>query len=362
MTLEKITTPAGYCRFFKISARIYKKYSAHRSTEEDICRMLVFGRSAYFSHASIVNYLLVKNGQDVARFSLLHDRNLPSCVQAAFVEFLPEVENIRDWIRQTAVIQYPGISKIVIGLNAHLNYGAGFLMSDFDKPPVFGLPYTAPYYPKAFQGMTAHRMVSFRFPVDIFMSDRFAFFKTRLDPAISTRYLDMKQLKRDTSIYTYLNNACFNEHPFWAQRASQEDYELFKPFRFLLDETNLIFAFEGDKPVGFLLWYPDFNELVKGEKKIGLLELLHFRVLNPIKTIRFTEVAILPEYSNRPVVLAMIMAMLEPVRRGGYTSIEGGFIFEENQGSMNMAIRFISRAAGKKIEQKRHYALFEEHL
>jgi ribosomal protein S18 acetylase RimI-like enzyme len=81
---------------------------------------------------------------------------------------------------------------------------------------------------------------------------------------------------------------------------------LFKPFRFLLDNENLIIAEIDGKPVGFFLWYPDFNELVASQRDLNVLDVIKYRLGKPIDTFRFTEIGILPEYQGSPVALALI--------------------------------------------------------
>jgi hypothetical protein len=179
---------------------------------------------------------------------------------------------------------------------------------------------------------------------------------------ITVRKLNKRKLRQDTEIYTYLNNACFPDHPFWAERAVQEDYELFHPFRFFIKEENLLFAEKDGKPIGFFLWYPDFNQLLKGHQNLGLKQLLLSYLSCPIDTFRFTEIAVLPEYKNSHAVQAMILCAIPYIERSGIKYGEGGFIFEQNINSMVMTRRFLERATGNKIEPYRHYALFETTL
>jgi hypothetical protein len=174
--------------------------------------------------------------------------------------------------------------------------------------------------------------------------------------------MNKKKLRQETEIYTYLNNACFPEHPFWADRDVEEDFELFYPFRFLIKEENLLFAEIDGEPIGFFLWYPDFNQLVKRDQHLGLRHVLRYHFSDPINTFRFTEIAVLPRFKVSAAVLAMILYATPYVKKLGYTYGEGGFIFEENRKSISMTLRFLERAIGKKLETYRRYAVFEGEL
>ena len=205
-------------------------------------------------------------------------------------------------------------------------------------------------------------MVSYRFQTEPFfeyhkkMSNKLDF------NGITVRNMNKKKLRQEVETYTYLNNACFPGHPYWSDRDVEEDFELFYPFRFLIKEENLVFAELHGKPIGFLLWYPDFNQLVKGNQHLGLRHVLRYHFADPINTFRFTEIAVLPQYKISPAVQAMILHFTPFVKKLGYTYGEGGFIFEENRNSITMTRRFLERATGEKMEPYRYYAVFETEL
>jgi hypothetical protein len=307
-------------------------------------------------------YLIQEGDLTRGRFALIQDRNLPDYVQVSFFEALPGLNDIAGLISELARVRFPDCRKMVVGLNGHLNYGAGFLINTFDEAPVFGLPYNPEYYQDYFGALKSRTMVSFRFPTEPFFD-----YHRRMGPqpdlkGISVRKLNKKKLRRETEIYTSLNNACFGEHPYWAHRDVKEDFELFYPFRFLIREENLLFAERDGETIGFFLWYPDFNELVSGHRHLGLSHVLRYRYANPVQSFRFTEIAVLPGYLNSHAVQAMILHAVPYIRKQGITSGEGGFIFEENRSSMLMTRRFLERTTGGSLNPHRKYAVFETEL
>jgi GNAT superfamily N-acetyltransferase len=166
-------------------------------------------------------------------------------------------------------------------------------------------------------------------------------------------------LRRDMEHYTRLNNASFGGHPLWNDRTAEEDFELFHPFRHLMDKENLVLAEHEGRPVAFFLWYPDFNGLVDGPGDLGLLDWLKFRMGRRPDTFRFTQIGIHPDHRRRPLTLAMIRKAIPATARAGYDFCEGGFIFEENRLSMVMVKRILRRAFGREVEPYRRYAVFE---
>jgi len=362
MILKEVHTRRDYRAFYKITEEIYKANTFYRASESDITRLLVEGPSAFHQHATIHSFLVLSEDKLVGRFSLIHDQKLPGYAQVSFFEAQPGLHELGNLILEEAHTLFSDCKKIVIGLNGHLNYGAGILTSNFTEAPVFGLPYNPEYYQYYFPDFRRIPLVSYRFPIEPFieyhrrMGDKPDF------KGITVRKLNKKKLRQETEIYTYLNNACFPGHPFWAERNVREDYELFYPFRFLIKEENLLFAEKEGKPIGFFLWYPDFNQLLKGQQQLGLKQVLRHHFSHHVDTFRFTEIAVLPEFKNSHAVQAMILRAIPFIGKSGIKFGEGGFIFEENTNSIVMTRRFLERATGIKMEAYRHYALFETDL
>jgi len=359
MKIRKVNTKKDLKDFCEISKKIYKDMPCFRSTEDEVMYLLIKGPSAFHKHASVRSYIALEEDEPVARFSLIRDSKLPDYVQISFFEALPGLPELINTIINEIRISFPGSKKIIFGLNGHLNYGAGILLNRFDKAPVFGLPYTPEYYQDYFKDFNKRTLVSYRFPTEPFFNYQKRL-KDKLDfKGITVRTMNKKRLRREVEIYTYLNNTCFPGHPYWADRDVEEDYELFHPFRFLIKEENLLFAERAGEPIGFFLWYPDFNQLVKGDQRLGIRHVLQYHFANPIDTFRFTEIAVLPKYKVSPTVQAMILHATPYIKKSGYKYGEGGYIFEENKASIAMTMRFLARATGQKFEPYRRYAVFE---
>ena len=362
MKISPVNTAKDLHSFFALTKEVYKDNPCHRATEESLIRMLVKGPTVFHNHASVKAYFITKDGKAVGRFALVYDRKLPDYMQIAFFEALPGLPDLAELILSQARKSREECSKFVIGLNGHLNYSAGFLLNHFDEVPVFGLPYTPAYYPDYFSQFTLRSMLSYRFPSQPFFDFMQGMEKSLDLGGITVRPLNKKKFKAEIGIYTALNNACFRQHPFWSDRTVEEDFELFQPFRPLLREDYFLFAEYEGKPIGFLLWYPDFNELVKARQQLNPLHILRHRLRDPITTFRFTQIAVLPQYRISKATLALILHMIPPIKKAGYRFGEGGFIFEDNSSSLNMTAKFLQRATGNTMEPHRRYGIFEGEL
>ncbi len=349
----------GLRAFHRIGRRVYRDLPLHRSTEDDVTRMLVEGPTAFHEHARVLPFLMLRGRRCVGRFALVHDERLPDVVQVAFYEALPGLDGVLDAIALKARASFPGVPRLVVGLNGHLNYGCGLLASRFDAPPLFGLPYTPPYYLDTFAALPARTMSSFRFPSEDFFALRRALLPT-FDPGpVRVRWMDRAQFDREVDIYTDLNNACFQRHPYWADRTAAEDRELFAPFRALLRDEHVLIAEVDGRPVGFLLWYPDFNQLTSRDRELGARHVARYRLRDPIDTARLTEIAVRPDCRDRRIDLALILEMIAGVERAGYRTTEGGFIFDENRRSIALTLRYIQRATGRRPRPYRRFCVFD---
>jgi len=362
-----VHTKADFSRFYKLGSDLYNDNPYYRSSEDDIMRLIVEGPSHFYSHAIVSPIIVFHNDEPVSRFAYVLDNRLPEYVQVAFFEAKQGQKDLVARIIAEAKKRFPKKLKICFGLNGHLNYGAGILLNNFQKIPVFGLPYTLEYYKEYFVKLDARKIVSFRFPAEI--TERYNKLSQRMksNERITIKKLDKSNLEEYSKVYTELNNTCFTEHPFWAKRDTQEDLELFDSFKYLLKDDHLIFAEYDGKPIGFLLWFPDFNQLLKKNRELKAnskmsLDVIRSKYFNSIDTFRFTEIAVHSSFRKKGVEMALINQMIDDVVSSGYKYGVGGFIFEENFDSINMAIKYIERITGNKVEPDSEYAVFETNL
>lgn len=362
MKVQLLEGSSGYRTFEKVSAEVYSGNRFFKGTDASIEKMLLCSGSAFASHSSKMMFVVQNENGNVARFALIHDYRLADYIQVSFFEAKEGLVDMFPLIKSTILRHFPKCSKVVIGLNGHLNYGAGILLNRFDETPVFGLPYNPEYYADYFKELKSRKMFTFRFSLDTYANWAHSYSAERELKGLSVRFMDKSKIEAESEIYTRLNNLAFTKHPYWANRDTEEDLELFKPFRFLLDNENLIIAEVKGRPVGFFLWYPDFNKLVPSQRDLNVFDVVKYRLGRTIDTIRFTEIGIIPEYQGSTVALALISKALPVLIKKGYKYCEGGFIFEENQSSMAFVQRILTRCFGSKPEVYRQFAVFETTL
>jgi len=362
MKVELLEGASAYNIFSEVRESVYKEDIYYRCTEKEIEELLLNSKGSFHSHAAIKMFVLRDGNNLVARFALIHDLRLPEYVQVSFFEAQKGLGEIFPLIKQEIIKHFPECPKVVVGLNGHLNYGAGILLNHFDRVPMYGLPYNPEYYKNYFKNLRCRKMFTFRFEMEGYINWSKNYSRNRVIEGLNIRHMNKQNFKKDIALYTQFNNLSFQKHTYWADRDAEEDIELFYPLRHWLKKENLIFAEVNDKPAGFFLWLPDFNQLLTSQRHLNLWGLMKFRFKNTIDTYRFTEIGIIPKFLKSNIGLAMIDKALPTMIEQGYKYCEGGYIFEENRASMTFVFRTIERSFGMKAEPYRQFATFEAEL
>jgi hypothetical protein len=115
-----------------------------------------------------------------------------------------------------------------------------------------------------------------------------------------------------------------------------------KPY---LDHDLAYIARAGNKPIGFLIGFPDYHQVIK--KLNGNLSLLstlkYLWYRNKIDGMRVYFQMVIPEYQNKAVVEAMYWYLFQAVKAKKYSFIEGSLIRDDNEKSKIC----IEKAGGK---------------
>ncbi len=127
---------------------------------------------------------------------------------------------------------------------------------------------------------------------------------------------------------------------------------MFRSYRSLISGQNLLMLEKEGAPVGYLLWFPDFNQLLRPGAIFGPDICRKNRLYGrSIDKIIVSEIGVLPEYQGSGAVLALINKCIQ-LARGSYDWCETGWILDSNIKSKGFGIRW----AGAEYK---HYKVFE---
>ncbi len=330
--------------YIDFSKLVYKDNAHCRDASSMTLKQILSGR-AKICESAMIKPVMVKeeiNGKEypvAACIFCIVDR-MDDVLQITFFEALEHKQEAVDMMLEYAkdYAHIHNMREIIIGLNIHVNYGLGLLSSHFDVNQSLGSSYNPPYYIDYFTKNDIEQinlvsylrdMTDFEFPIAERLSNR-------MTKGFTVREADFKNLEKEAEIYTYINNEAFKDHKFYYRRRVGEDLELFREYKLLLKPENLLFLECENKPVGFMLWYPDFNQLVHSGHSIGVSTVLKSHLhLGHIDKFKISEIGILPEYQKTGGIFALFQRCYN-LTKGKYKYCESGWILEENRLSWSL--------------------------
>ncbi|OEF98365.1 hypothetical protein [Desulfuribacillus alkaliarsenatis] len=331
-------------QYLNLYKEVYKDNSYYRDNTSSVLKGILSGAATICKSSRITPIVIVDSGKVVAACTFAVVDRMADTLQLTFFEALPNhqvaIDKMIDYGRKLA--QEYGISKILVGLDFHVNYGLGLLANCYDKLQSFGSSYNPPYYIEYFQKHANEetRLVNYIGKMDVFDSDKNVKLRERIHNLYKVRKADFKNLKKDVAIYTSLNNQAFRNHKFYYERRLEEDLELFKDFKWLLKEENLLILEHQGIPIGFMLWYPDFNELINPGESVGVKTVLkNILFSETIQKFKLVEIGVLPAYQKKGAVLALFDECRKLVGNR-FRLCESGWVLEENIDSRGFGFRW----------------------
>ena len=321
-----------------------RKDPLRRDSMSGLLRGLLYKESVMAASAYLEPLLVVDEDKIVMATILAQADRMPEALQLCFFEsdgYNSEAFSII-LAKAEELAREIGAKQITGSLNLHVNYGLGFLADSYDKVQSFGMSHNPEYFHQYFieNGFEPIDLVSYKKDMrglDQLMGKSL---RERIESRYSVRELDLEKLPEEAELYTRINNQAFSSHPFYYRRVPEEDLELFKDFKLFLKSENLLFVYRGDEPVGFMLWYPDFHQLMKPGETIGLKTLLRFWMnKKKIDTFKIVEMGVVEKEKGRGAILALFQYCLERTR-GRYSYMESGWVLADNMDSRAFGLKW----------------------
>lgn len=351
----KIAEKKDYKNFINFQKNLYKDDINYKDFQSKFLKSLLYKKSCLLKSSKIKPVMVMDNKSIIGVCLLCIVDRMNDTLQISFLDFIDNKDVFKlifDYSKTIA--KKKGLKKILIGMNLHINYGLGLLANKYDMPQDLGSSYNYEYYIKHIESFISpsEQLISYKgliSDIDLSLSEKS---KQRLYNSFSIKKADFKNIEKTAKVYSYVNNLAFKNHKYYFERRNEEDIELFKDFRFLLDEHNLLFVYHDEKPVGFLLWYPDFNQIVNSGKDINISTILKYKLnLQKIDTMIIAEFGVIPQYQKKGALYALLDTCYN-IAGKKYKYIKSGWIMEKNINSKIISKRFI------KNEYKK-YKVFE---
>ena len=346
MEIIKIETIKKYKR---LVASFYQDDPHFINNKDGLIDLICSNGSAFYKYSTQEMICVSSNGEVSCICILMRHRNDPDSLMMAFFECkkdsFQEVSFMVDY-----AVEYGkklGCSKLIAGLDGHANNSVGFLSSG-EGTPSFGQSYNPIFYNDIFRKLGFSEVKLLSFMEDIPKLDlRLFSFSKRMLPAyvtISSSDFSASGFRETMRLYTDFNNKIFVNHRYCFPREYDEDYELFASLRLLLNGDNMIFAKAKGEVIGFLFWYPDFNELVPAGAAAGIGTFIRHKILKQTpKAVKAVQIGVAPEYENSGLILALFNEFhrFATKKHKNITICKSSWILEENQKSVKLSSKIL---------------------
>lgn len=355
----KVEQQSSIEEFNRFARQIYEDEAVFIDNKSSLVHLLCRPKTAFYKHSK-QQMICVKDENETLCQAVLMKHHQAQELSVGFFDAKPNANEAVSLMLRCAedlALEW-NVDRIVIGLEGHCNNAVGFPL-DPHLPISFGESYGKAYYHDYFMEYERIKLVSFKKEIsditgrlveDIQRIEN----RTKgvtLEPADFSRSGFRKSIQR----YTNLNNLIFKDHRYYYQRSEVEDLELFRSMKPLLNPNNLIFAKKDGEYIGFVLWYPDFNQLVPNGGTAGVLTYIRYKLLRqiPIRG-KLVEIGLLPQYKRTGAVALLFLGALKAAGQKCTTMITS-WILEENIPSELATQRYAN-------EPYKEYCTYEKNL
>jgi len=332
----------------------------------DRLRVLDKKKNPFFKHAEAEYFLAYRNGEIVGRIAAITNQNHNDFHKdnTGFFGFLegindPEVfgallEEAKKWVKNK------GKDFMMGPMNPSTNDEIGFLIEGFDTPPYFMMTHNPPYYNDLMQKL-GYEKVKDVFAIyvhrDFFVvSEKLKAVAqaTREKFGITLRTVRLKDFDEELErVRTVYNNAWSRNWGFVPMTPEEFDF-IADDFRRLLDPELVFIAEIKDRPVGFSLALPDYNQVFKKIPNgrlfpFGFITFLTAR--KKIDSLRVITLGVVQEFQHAGIGGMFYLETFERGIKRGYKSAEMSWILEDN----DLMLKAATLMGGRKYKTYRIY-------
>jgi ribosomal protein S18 acetylase RimI-like enzyme len=299
-------------------------------------------RNPFFANAEVMPFIARFNGEVAGRITAIHNRAHIeySGEKAGFFGYFDCIDDssvaralcdrVKDWLGQK------GLSLMRGPMNFSSNEEWGVLIEGFNDPPMILMPYNQPYYEGLYEGMglkKAKDLFAYIADVpDVFPDKVYRVERIAEKQGISVRPMNVKCFQDEMLIFKDLYNSSWEKN--WGFMPMNEEEIEFTAQRLkplIIPELALI-AECNKRPVGFMMFLPDFNYVLK-KLDGSLLPLGIFKALwhaRKIKEARLLLLGIKEGFRRRGVDSLLFTEGLKGLKKKGFRRMEFSWVLEDN--------------------------------
>ncbi len=296
--------------------------------------------AAFINEKKAYNYKQPTGGMGF--FECINDK------KAAFMLF----DKCKEWLQERGMEAMDG--PINFGENDNF---WGMLVEGFDMPPMHGMNYNFKYYKDLFEAYgfkpyfaqnTNHLDLTVPFP------ERFWRIAERIgeQPGYSFRHFEYSQAEKFVNDLKQVYDEAWIHHENFTPINKKDIWVSLKQAKPILIEEFIWFAYHYERPIAFLVMFPDVNELIKHfNGKMNLINKIHFLILKKRKVhtqTRITIMGVTPDFQKKGVESGIFWYMDKVMRKWPkIKTVEMSWV-----GDFNPKMQAIHKAVGGKLVKK----------
>jgi GNAT superfamily N-acetyltransferase len=297
-----------------------------------------------FAHCDFQHFLLAHNGKTVGRVSAFIDRlaldhwkqpvglfGSYECIDNAEGAGLL-LETAKNWLRDKGM-------ERMRGPWSYESQEWGLLVKGYERPPMMMAPYNPPYYDSqmAFFGLKKIKDLlayevdvrnGYDLPPRFLKMTEYVAKKYR----ITIRPVNMKNLEEDVKTIMHVANSSTENNWGYVPVTDEEAQNIAKALKPIVDPDIVMIAEVENKPIGYLIAFPDVNVLIRGLNghlfPFGIFKLLFG--FKKIRQYRIWALGVIPEYQRRAIDTLFYKRLCDVLLPRNPTVIEANYVLEDN--------------------------------
>ncbi|MEM7498478.1 MAG: dATP pyrophosphohydrolase [Pseudomonadota bacterium] len=325
-------------------------------------------KNPFFEHAEAALWLAWRDGRPVGRLSAQLDRLAPRIDGAPVGSFgLPAMEDdpaISAALFETAERWLAGRGATYVRgpFDLSINEECGVLVDGFDSPPFMLMPHNPPSLPALIEGAgyaPVRDLVAYRLDVSQGLPPGAEAMADRPLGNVALRPLNMRDFDAEVRRVCEIFNDAWAGNFGFIPLTESEMSAMAKKLKPILDPELVRIAERDGRPVAFIVLLPNVNEALQGMNgrllPFGWARLLWMVLGKRIRTGRVPLMGVRRDVQQTALggllPIAMIAALSARARARRITTVEMGWVLEENAAVRRM----IERVGGREAKRLRLY-------
>lgn len=356
--------------FIDLPWRIYAEYPNWvPPLKKEVRRMLDPHKHPFWEFSERILFLARRGPETVGRIAGIVDRNYNQCHGEkmgiwGFFECTDDPEaaaalfsSVETWVRQK------GMTFLRGPLSPSMNNESGLLIEGFDYPPVVGMPYNPPYYPRLVEscGFAKEKdLLAFLIDGEYRLPEWMERLAERIaqKKGVRIRQVDPKHIDAEFALIREIYNDSWSGNWGFVPLTDKEMKDIQKSVMPFVDTDLAFFIYYENEPAAVCVIFPDINPLLKRlNGRIGLLGLFKALIYRrEIKGLRLLMFGIKEKYRQLGLPMLAFRHIYEIGReQKNYQNLEMGWTLEDNE-----SINSLIEEAGAKRYKK--YRIFRKSL